>query len=740
MLCAEERWPHRASDPVPTIAGHLRQGEDVVRCAAARALGALSDERAAPALTEALLDEDPDVRADAMAALVTCARPSDADTIRRSLMGDPVREVKVSAVQALVRLDDRASVPLLRALAKDRCSADIVWDEVDGPWDDWLDVQFAAILALGDMGAADAVDDLLEARADELGQDLDLAVFGALAKMPAGGIEALLGFVENGTPRERVRSIAALSQAAPDLLAPMIDDLVEDGDPDVRGLAIPALDGDSPHVARLVLEDPEASIRCAALAAFAPVRGDLLGPALHDDSEEVRAVALEAIAAQHLSLDVEDLAANVVAWMQTGGARLAVACVCALPELLGADAQPVLCELARNPERPEDARLAAVRALGHGVTEQSFATLNACVGDRIRQVRLAALSSLIEIVKSGPASLGDKARDVLFEAMRGSLVTPDVSGQAAAGAELSDVGASKVEEAGSGRIAITPEGVIVPAEEAGQPAQYEGETEDGPQDGAFPTSTLEAIQASPTVLSESGEAPLTQDDLDRLVESRPKSRRKRVAVDGPDDIAGDVRIIAIRTAAACPGREIDEVLVEIADTAAPGVRPAVFETAAIRSELMPIDETLRAKLIEALGDPDALVRGAAARAVANGLPDDAKLLVPLLEDADPMIRATVLPAVGSLRPGAVAAGLNDPASVVRRSAMDHIVRTGTETELEQGLRACLQESRTDCLMEACKHSARARDILASALAAQDMTWSQTQSALEAIAVTAPGAA
>ena len=60
------------------------------------------------------MDPDPDLRADAMAALVRCARPEDAPAIRRSLAGDPVGEVKVAAVQALARLKDGGSVPLLR--------------------------------------------------------------------------------------------------------------------------------------------------------------------------------------------------------------------------------------------------------------------------------------------------------------------------------------------------------------------------------------------------------------------------------------------------------------------------------------------------------------------------------------------------------------------------------------------------------------------------------------------------
>ena len=162
------------SDPARVISPYLRAPEEPIRCAAARALGALGDENAAPALVHALLDPDPDVRADAMGALVRCARPEDAPAIRRSLEGDPVGDVKTAAVRTLARLRDDASTPLLRALARDRCESEVAWEE--GSWDDWLDVQVAAITALGDMGAEAAVDDLIRAREDEAAQELDPVV------------------------------------------------------------------------------------------------------------------------------------------------------------------------------------------------------------------------------------------------------------------------------------------------------------------------------------------------------------------------------------------------------------------------------------------------------------------------------------------------------------------------------------------------------------------------------------
>jgi len=438
------------------------------------------------------------------------------------------------------------------------------------------------------------------------------------------------------------------------------------------------------------------------------------------------------IAEEAVRVDADDFTDNVAAWMQTGGARLAVACIHVLQ---GAEIVPFEAQfrnIAENVDRPEEARLAAVRSLGFGPTEEGLTTLTACAKDPSRQVRLVALSTLAAIAGEGIVPLGAAARDVVIDAMHGRLVEQQAVPVRSDGESQPDVGVSKVDDAASGKITISPDGEIIPAAETGKPPEAGGDVDDDQADGGFPTSTLEAIQAPVSALSDTGEEPLTQDDLDRMVQGRPKMRRKRVAVDGPDDYAEDLRIVSIRAAAECPGSDIDEALADIADMAAPAVSLAALEAAAHRSQHMELDQTLKAKLIERLDDTDPLMRGAAARAICNGSPDDRECLDPLLDDEDPVVRATALTALAPVRPEAVVDGLDDPAPMVRRAAMDHIVRMGSESELEEGLWRCIQANRMDCLTEACKHSAPARQILASALASRDMTWPQTQGVLEAL--------
>ncbi|MDE0342614.1 MAG: HEAT repeat domain-containing protein, partial [Deltaproteobacteria bacterium] len=444
------------TDPSSIISPYLRAPEEPIRCAAARALGALGDESAAPALVEALLDPDPDVRADAMGALARCARPQDAPAIRRSLRGDPVGEVKTAAARTLGRFKDEASTELLRALVRDRCDPEVAWEE--GSWDDWLDVQVAAITALGDMGAESAVDDLVLARVDEDGQDLDHVVFAALAKMPGRGIAALLHFLGDGDPRVRQRALTALSRAGREPLARSRDRLVGDPSPAVRRLAVDCLDAGDPALPALALRDPDASVRAAALARVAAGHAEIVRSALADSDAEVRATAVEALA-PHLSPDGEPaLAARLTAWLGEVDARLAAACASALPRVMGTEAAGALRDAAANGERPPEVRISALRSLGTIGTREAVASLRAAAADPVRQIRLAALAAAAEATRGTSGEGRGQARALLIDAVCGNL-RPGPSGRGEPGDDVPGHSAS----GGSGPIAITPEGGIAAA-------------------------------------------------------------------------------------------------------------------------------------------------------------------------------------------------------------------------------------------------------------------------------------
>ncbi|MCK5622193.1 MAG: HEAT repeat domain-containing protein, partial [Alphaproteobacteria bacterium] len=143
----------------------LREGADVHRTLAAQALGAIGRRDAVPALLDALLDEDADVRVDAAAALGSVGDPSTAPKLMDNLIGDPCAEVKMAAMDALIAMRHEAIVPWLIRLLKGR-DEEMAWDEdeiyQDG-WDDWVDMQVKAIEGLAAFGISDAVPDVIEA-------------------------------------------------------------------------------------------------------------------------------------------------------------------------------------------------------------------------------------------------------------------------------------------------------------------------------------------------------------------------------------------------------------------------------------------------------------------------------------------------------------------------------------------------------------------------------------------------
>ena len=135
-----------------------REGVDVHRDLAIKALGRIGDRAAVPALIEALRDPDEDVRTDAAEALSALADPRAAGPLMESLLGDPCDDVKLNAIAALARLRDPKLTPWLIRLLKGR-DEELVWDETEfheTGWDDWTDIQIKAIEALGELGAIEA--------------------------------------------------------------------------------------------------------------------------------------------------------------------------------------------------------------------------------------------------------------------------------------------------------------------------------------------------------------------------------------------------------------------------------------------------------------------------------------------------------------------------------------------------------------------------------------------------------
>ena len=702
------------TDPVGVIAPHLAASEEPIRCAAARALGAIGDESAAPALIGALTDTDPDVRSDAMTALVRCARPGDAAAIRRSLTGDPVAEVKIAAIRALCRLEDRDSIDVLRALSNDRCEPRIAWEQPDEGWDDWLDVQMAAISALGDMHVEDAAGDLIRARNDEAGQELDHAVFAALAKMSGRGIGTLTSFLANDDPRVRRRALAALLRTEHRLPAPVRDALVRDSDPDVRVLAIEGVEEGDAVLARCARNDPSASVRRAAIARIAPSRPEVGRLSLDDPDETVRAVALEAIAASVASsrkrggepsrCGVSDIATKAQVWLRTAGTHLAASCASVLPRLAGANALHPLREVAADPQMSLEVRIAALRAIGAIGSDGAAGALRAAAADPVRQVRLAALATMGELARTASGDVRRRARHVLVDAVRNGLWSADgpaATKGAGAPRALRD---SKIERNPSERITASPE------EESDSRAppepQSHGVTGPGAGTGgrSYPQSTLEAIRPPSGGAGREAHAVTSEHSSAQWSRHDGLVRPRRVAVEEREDIVTDIRLAAIRIIAECPGDGVDDALADAAETADPVERVAALDAIARRAASPSLSAELVASLVRSLRHEDSLVRAAAARAIASSANDAHRTLVPPIADSDPGVRAVVIAAVAETRPEIVTAGFGDDSPAVRQAAVDAAATHGHSAVLQEGLRIVVNGGWSDTLIDACRRS------------------------------------
>lgn len=722
------------------VVQHLRNGDEVMRCAAARALAVLGGNDAASALVEALLDEDPDVRTDAMGALARCARPEDADAIRRSLLGDPVKEVKLAAIAALARLEDKASEPLLAALAKDRCDHDVAWEDEAGMWDDWLDIQVAAIEALGRMKAVEAVETLLAARADEMGQELNDVVFAALAGIPGTGIAALLALLREGTARVREQASSALAKAQPQALAPVLEILLKDASPEVRRLAVENLKRDESALETILHEDPAASVRQAALQKAGSGRWDLVLSALRDEDEEVRALALDLILSDPSAPLPDDLAANLQAWSASSGAVLAAASARALPRLSGAAALAPLCGIAEDTNQALEVRIAALRALSELPLPGVIPALEAAVKDPVRQIRAAGLASLASSTRAGEPALADPARALMAAAISGRLIA-EIENEAEAhkpdGGEVSEtLSASKVEDGGS-RIRISREGDILSD-------ARDGEGEDADSNVValqFPTSTLAAIQ-TPAAF-QSPEDPQQQLESPRAGDrphpgqppfsTRGQGKyRRRVAVDGPDDVVLDLQLVGLPIAASCPGEEIEAALSEAAASQNDSVRTAAFAAILRRSESQELSPALLSALVAGLADNNALIRGFAVQAAGGCGQVESERLMPLLKDADPVVRAAALKGLGDSLAEKRFDALKDSSALVRRTVLEGLMASGAKPELERGLRICLDCGWADSLSEFCKRSPKVRDLLLAELHHRTLGRTQALTVLEAV--------
>lgn len=190
----------------------LRSNDVTVRSDAAHHLGKLGDERAVPALAEALSDPDEYVRKSAVAALRRIGGTSTMEALRAAL-GDRSEQVVLQAVNGLRDMRDKDAVePLIRVLARRERS-----------------LQLAATEALVRIGG-DAVPALLEAFKDRtLRRKIGNQVWKILVDMEGKAIDPLLAVLADENQYVRLTAISVLGRIGDKRVAvPLVELFLDD--------------------------------------------------------------------------------------------------------------------------------------------------------------------------------------------------------------------------------------------------------------------------------------------------------------------------------------------------------------------------------------------------------------------------------------------------------------------------------------------------------------------------------
>jgi HEAT repeat protein len=644
---------------------YLASKNEVFRSAA---IQAIANDRDLPtddvrsALLGFLLDEDPDIRCDAMEALTHLARPEDAETIRRSLQGDPVREVKLAAIATLARLQDTNSVPLLRSLALSRSDDQVAWEDEISDWEEWLDVQTASIAALGALQAKEAVDDLITALFDTYGQSVDIPVFKALGQMGDHGVSVLLEIFKETKGAMRRNAASALLELAGDTLRPHLDRLLATDERQLRLLAVKILPKDDPRGAELARNDSDPEIRAEALRQFASITPGLAQACLSDSNEVVKAAAIKGLSAPFDPDFHQAFVDNMLVWLETAGAQLGCAIVEKLVDIAPNRALGPFVQVLKDRSRNLELRIAVAKGLCAPQLKAPLSIIAECLDNPARQVRVALLTGL-----KVHAAHDAKAIELACQAIDGVLQLSEPDPLPIVGENRPDAGTPK-EGSGPSKIWITPDGDIV-------------ERDDQTPELSQSRSTLDAILSDPQVAV-----------VPKLAEDTPEEtgskRAKRRAVEGSDDLAGTLALDTLTLFADVDGTLLSEAIIRRTSDPDERMRRAAWTALAKR----PVDEDCLEYAALAFKESDPVIRIAALRLLsAHGR---VAQLADALSDEDALIRAEGVAAL----PAASAAGfLSDPASSVRTAAAESILGSGQESLIKAAIETAIDAEKGDTL-------------------------------------------
>ncbi len=636
---------------------------DVLRCDAVQALGFLPGEKSLGAIIKALRDEDEDVRCDAVAALGLVADQRAIPALVENLKLDPCGDVKVLAVELLGQLAAKEAAPLLRDLVAGRdVSPEIQWDDdgfFEDGWDDWLDIQFKSITALGQLEDQTSAQVIVAALGDEQGQDLSEVGCKALACMGEKGLSALEGMLDDASERMKRAIVGALSGASAKTAIPYLHDLLKSPDPQLRLAALQNLSTHKNHIPclKLLLDDPDPVVRTNAFRLAQPTEQQIVDVLFSDAPGPVMIAALERLnSGKKLGAD-HPYIKLLIHLADHPSQDVAAAAITALTSRGGNKIMAELETRMQDPETPDAVAWAIVRALGTLSSKRGIDILAEAAFSDVREIRMEALSSLQRRALTGSKN----AKDVLCQITTNQTV--DI--KSPEGPRAKDNNAAVRRE-------MTQSGLNIEEPDADQPSSTLGAIFGDEQTA---NGWLAANENSEIL------EPLNDHEMALLAMAERMPKKQKISLEqSSQSAAEDSRRVAVRLLVPCAGSDVNDILVSALDvkdedlcrSAADGLiqrfdKDHPFQEQELEKishllfsangdlrrlglELLALQgaDAVRPYLQKSLNDTDVLVRSTAIRLSPRDLLSDDQLSR-LLDDPMPLVRSAAASVIASSR-------------------------------------------------------------------------------------------
>lgn len=392
---------------------------DILRVKAIQGLRTLApgaEDARLDSLISALRDDDEDVRVDAAETLGLLKVKKASENLLENLIHDPCGDVKLAAINALVELDAREAAPVMRQLVNSR-GEDVVWDEDEmyrDEWDGWLDIQIAAIKALGQFADADAVEPIMLAMHDAEGQDVDVYALEAMAAIGEPALPSLAMCAKSSKRLRRYHTIRVASGLSDEAALPLLQEALDDKDNDIRLLAFEALLKRAPSVELFgrALEDNNEMVRIAAFDRLDLDEAGYLQQALSDPSPKVQLALIRRLKKNPIDKK-DDMVFRALSLMSESD-RVEVAAnalgvlAAKAPQFVKNELKDLFTDKDGNPDEREQRQWAVVDHLAQSGVPESLDWLEAACRSHSRSVRLKALTTLGHMARKDDLPLANR--------------------------------------------------------------------------------------------------------------------------------------------------------------------------------------------------------------------------------------------------------------------------------------------------------------------------------------------